>query len=84
MIVRTYHIRATQRGRKQPGCKTGTSGTRTVPRRNRFLPVFGLNFGKLFGNGPALWLNMQQAYDLWRAQDKLAEIIDEIETVEAA
>jgi addiction module HigA family antidote len=55
-----------------------------LARRQSVTPEMALRLGKLFGNGPALWLNMQQAYDLWRAQDKLAEIIEEIETVEAA
>jgi len=25
-----------------------------------------LRLGKLAGNGPGLWLRMQQAYDLWQ------------------
>ena len=37
-----------------------------------------LRIGKLAGNGPGLWLRMQQAYDLWhteqRLQDELARI----------
>jgi len=37
-----------------------------------------LRIGKLAGNGPELWLRMQQAYDLWhteqRLQDELAKI----------
>jgi plasmid maintenance system antidote protein VapI len=37
-----------------------------------------LRLGKLAGNGPGLWLRMQQAYDLWhteqRLQDELAKI----------
>ena len=43
-----------------------------------------LRLGKFFGNGPKLWLNMQQVYDLWHASDDLAEILEEIETVQAA
>jgi antitoxin HigA-1 len=27
-------------------------------------PAMALRLGKLFGNGPKLWLNLQQAYDL--------------------
>ena len=27
-----------------------------------------VRIGKLLGNGPALWLNMQSAYDLWHAK----------------
>jgi plasmid maintenance system antidote protein VapI len=25
-------------------------------------------FGKLIGNGPAIWLRLQAAYDAWRAE----------------
>jgi addiction module HigA family antidote len=27
-----------------------------------------VKIGKLCGNGPALWLNLQRAYDLWHAE----------------
>ncbi len=36
--------------------------------------------GKYCGNGPELWLNMQSAYDLWRAEQSLAEELEEIPT----
>ena len=31
-------------------------------------PETAIKLGKLCGNGPALWLNMQTAYDLWQAE----------------
>jgi antitoxin HigA-1 len=31
-------------------------------------PQMAVRIGKLLGNGPALWLNMQTAYDLWHAK----------------
>jgi antitoxin HigA-1 len=31
-------------------------------------PQMAMRLGKLLGNGPALWLNMQTAYDLWHAK----------------
>lgn len=31
-------------------------------------PQMAMRIGKLLGNGPSLWLNMQTAYDLWHAQ----------------
>lgn len=31
-------------------------------------PQMAVRIGKLLGNGPALWLNMQSAYDLWHAK----------------
>jgi antitoxin HigA-1 len=37
-----------------------------------------LRLGRLFGNGPELWLNLQRDYDLWHGsrvmQDELAAI----------
>ena len=30
-------------------------------------PNLAVRFGKLLGNGPELWLNLQQQYDLWHA-----------------
>ena len=31
-------------------------------------PCAAVNLGKLCGNGPALWLTMQTAYDVWQAE----------------
>lgn len=31
-------------------------------------PAMAVRIGKLCGNGPRLWLNMQAAHDLWKAQ----------------
>lgn len=30
-------------------------------------PQMAVRLGKLIGNGPAMWLNMQTAHDLWHA-----------------
>jgi addiction module HigA family antidote len=34
-------------------------------------PQMAVRIGKLLGNGPALWLNMQTAYDLWHAKREI-------------
>lgn len=34
-------------------------------------PQMAVRIGKLCGNGPRLWLNMQSAHDLWIAQRKI-------------
>lgn len=39
-----------------------------------------LRIGKLAGNGPGLWLRMQQAYDLWEAEQRLQDELEKIET----
>lgn len=31
-------------------------------------PEMAVRLGKLVGNGPRLWLNLQGAYDLWQAE----------------
>ena len=41
-----------------------------------------LRLGKLFGNGPAMWLSMQTAYDLWYAEREVDTSM--IETLHAA
>ena len=35
-------------------------------------PEMALRLGKFCGNGPALWLRMQQAHDLWKAEKAMA------------
>lgn len=40
-----------------------------------------LRVGKFAGNGPGLWLRMQQAHDLWHAETRMAEEISKIETI---
>jgi addiction module HigA family antidote len=40
-----------------------------------------LRIGKFTGNGPGLWLRMQQAYDLWHAEERMKDELSRIETV---
>ena len=37
-----------------------------------------LKLGKLLGNGPTLWLNLQQAYDVWKAEKDMQPELDSI------
>jgi addiction module HigA family antidote len=53
-------------------------------QRQGVTPAIAVRLGKLFGNGPALWLNMQQAYDLWHAEQLLKSALETIPTLEAA
>jgi addiction module HigA family antidote len=46
--------------------------------------AMALRIGKFCGNGPELWLNMQQTYDLWEARQELGPVIAKIKTAEAA
>ncbi|MBI2801879.1 MAG: HigA family addiction module antidote protein [Gammaproteobacteria bacterium] len=47
-------------------------------------PAMALRLGKLFGNGPDLWLRMQQDYDLWHAQREIAAELNTIKTLAVA
>lgn len=39
-----------------------------------------LRIGKFAGNGPGLWLRMQQTYDLWHAERRMGDELAKIET----
>lgn len=46
---------------------------RIIAQRNPrpVTPEMAVRLGKLCGNGPRLWLNLQSAYDLWRAERQI-------------
>ena len=41
-------------------------------------PEMAVRLGKFCGNGPGLWLRMQQSFDLWKANEKLADELRQI------
>ncbi len=43
-------------------------------------PEMAVRLGKFCGNGPRLWLAMQQAYDLWHAERRLRDQLERIPT----
>ncbi len=43
-----------------------------------------LRIGRLVGNGPELWLKMQQAHDLWRIEQGLRSELEEITPTDTA
>ena len=47
-------------------------------------PDMAVRLGKFCGNGPGLWLRMQQAYDLWHAEQRLAKELAKIPTASVA
>jgi antitoxin HigA-1 len=47
-------------------------------------PDMAVRLGKFCGNGPGLWLRMQQAYDLWHAEQRLADELSKIPTAPVA
>ena len=46
-------------------------------------PDMALRLGKFCGNGPDLWLRLQQAYDLWHAERALRKVVAKIPTAKA-
>lgn len=43
---------------------------RILAKRAGVTPDMAIRLGQFVGNGPGLWLRMQQAYDLWHANLK--------------
>ncbi|MBM3549683.1 MAG: HigA family addiction module antidote protein [Alphaproteobacteria bacterium] len=57
---------------------------RILAGRATVTPDMALRLGKFCGNGPTLWLAMQQDHDLWHAERALRREIAKIETARAA
>jgi addiction module HigA family antidote len=55
-----------------------------LEERQPVTPAMALRLGKLCGNGPDLWLNLQKRHDLWRAEQELGEKIRAIPTLNLA
>ena len=55
-----------------------------LDERQPVTPGMALRLGKLCGNGPDLWINLQRAYDLEIAERQLAGELKKIPTLTAA
>jgi len=55
-----------------------------LEERQPVTPAMALRLGKLCGNGPDLWLNLQKRYDLDRAERELRAQIEAIPTLRVA
>jgi addiction module HigA family antidote len=51
---------------------------RILAETHSITPEMALRLGKFCGNGPGLWLRMQQRYDLWQASKRLRDVINKI------
>ena len=51
--------------------------------RQPITPAMALRFGKLLGNGPDLWIDLQRTYDLHVAEKQLAKVLAKIPTITA-
>ena len=47
-------------------------------------PNIALRLGKFLGNGPGIWLRMQDAYDLWQTEREIAGELKTIKHYHAA
>jgi antitoxin HigA-1 len=54
-----------------------------IEEKQPVTPVMALRLGKLCGNGPELWLNLQKRYDLHHAERQFGSKIKAIPTLEA-
>jgi addiction module HigA family antidote len=52
--------------------------------RQPVTPAMALRFGKLLGNGPDLWIDLQRTYDLHVAEKQLGKAFARIPTITAA
>jgi addiction module HigA family antidote len=53
---------------------------RILAEHSGISPEMALRLGKFCGNGPHLWIRMQEAYDLWQAEKRIGREIERIET----
>lgn len=51
---------------------------RILSGRSGVSPEMAVRLGRFCGNGPGLWLRMQQAHDLWHAEQRLREELTKI------
>lgn len=51
---------------------------RILAERAAVTPEMAVRLGKFCGNGPGVWLRLQQAYDLWHAEKTLADALERI------
>ena len=53
---------------------------RILSGKSGVTPEMAVRIGKFCGNGPALWLRMQQAYDLWHTEQQMRRELAKIPT----
>ena len=46
-----------------------------LAERSGISPEMALRLGALLGNGAQLWVDMQSRHDLWQAEDKLRDVL---------
>ncbi len=51
---------------------------------NPVTPNIAIRLGKVLGNGPGIWLRLQQAHDLWNAENELGDELKEMPVYKVA
>lgn len=51
---------------------------RIMAEKGSITPEMATRLGRFCGNGPGLWLRMQQAHDLWHAERQLGAKLEKI------
>ena len=51
--------------------------------RSGISPEMALRLGALLGNGAQLWVDMQTKYDLWQAEAKLHDVLQQMHRITA-
>ena len=84
-ILRDTAIPATGRSKAEIARLLGISRQHlydVLGEKKAVSPAVAVRLGKLFGNGPGLWVRMQGAYDTWHAEHEVD--VSKIPTLEAA
>jgi addiction module HigA family antidote len=55
---------------------------RVLAENSGISPEMALRLGKFCGNGPDLWIRMQEAFDLWHAKKRIGREVERIKTFE--
>jgi len=54
-----------------------------LAERSGVSPEMALRLGVLLGNGAQLWVDMQTRYDLWQAEAKLHDVLQQMKRISA-
>jgi antitoxin HigA-1 len=52
-----------------------------IAGKNAVTAKMALRFGRLFGNGPEIWLNLQRDFDIWHDGQKMKDELAAIEPI---
>jgi antitoxin HigA-1 len=86
-LLRDVVLPATRKTKTEIAALLGISRQHLYDILERRKPVsanVAVRLGKLFGNGPDVWIRMQAAYDVWHAERAMKDELKAIPTLSAA